>query len=492
MNKFLNLLSLVVVLATTTAIDAAEFTDDNNGMRCAYYNSGFKLQWRQRGGDWSDAAGVAYGDTPYAVAAVQNQRNKMQAIDWDVTELVRYWQNGGETPGGFYLRKLSQDAKSSAQFRSRNFKDSAAHPSLVIEWADGRTTHLQATADSTMTCTSVGALGEGNRITVGEQASIALVFPFVPEPGAVVRRARLQLHSHKQYGPATEVGVFRLTIPADTEQDPQAGFAARFPRDEGIYQHPAVVFATGFESSDWYEEWSASREPASAEPVSEDAANHFAPLSGKALRVTIEQGKKGGLNLLYRFREKTGAEPDAMHFRYYVRLGESWKPLVSGKMPGFAGTYNRAGWGGRRSDGVNGWSARGAYKVASSAQGDAYALGSYIYHADSSTKFGDLVGWNLGNTGLIEKNRWYSVEQYVRLNTPGKADGEVKAWLDGVLVYQRRGLRFRDIPDLHIETLWMNVYHGGVDAAPSDLNLFIDNVVIAREYIGPAAGLGEP
>lgn len=181
-----------------------------------------------------------------------------------------------------------------------------------------------------------------------------------------------------------------------------------------------------------------------------------------------------------------------MHFRYYLRLGENWKPLVSGKMPGFAGTYNRAGWGGRRSDGVNGWSARGAYKVAAAARGAEYGLGSYIYHADSSTKFGDLVGWNLGKTGVIDKNRWYSVEQSVRLNTPGKADGELKAWLDGTLVFHRTGLRFRDVPDLRIETLWMNVYHGGVDTAPSDLSLYIDNVVIAREYIGPAAGFDAP
>ena len=31
----------------------------------------------------------------------------------------------------------------------------------------------------------------------------------------------------------------------------------------------------------------------------------------------------------------------------------------------------------------------------------------------------------------------------------------------------------------------MNVYHCGIDDAPKDLVLFIDNVVVARRYIGP-------
>lgn len=32
---------------------------------------------------------------------------------------------------------------------------------------------------------------------------------------------------------------------------------------------------------------------------------------------------------------------------------------------------------------------------------------------------------------------------------------------------------------------WMNVYHGGTTPSPSDQHLFIDNVVVARKYIGP-------
>src|SRR5690606_31257881 len=102
--------------------------------------------------------------------------------------------------------------------------------------------------------------------------------------------------------------------------------------------------------------------------------------------------------------------------------------------------------------------------------------------------YGSSIGWNLGSTGLLEKNRWYSVEQYVRMNRPKKEDGVLKAWIDGRLALDLTGLRFRDVPELKVESVWMNVYHGGIEDAPADLTLFIDNLIVAKRYIGPMTG----
>ena len=41
------------------------------------------------------------------------------------------------------------------------------------------------------------------------------------------------------------------------------------------------------------------------------------------------------------------------------------------------------------------------------------------------------------------------------------------------------------LAELKIESVWMNVYHGGTRPAARDLSIFIDNVVVARKYIGP-------
>jgi hypothetical protein len=64
-------------------------------------------------------------------------------------------------------------------------------------------------------------------------------------------------------------------------------------------------------------------------------------------------------------------------------------------------------------------------------------------------------------------------------------DGEFEAWIDGRRVIHRTGLIYRRTDQLKIEEVWMDIYHGGTEDAPQDMTLYIDNVVIARSYIGP-------
>ncbi len=71
------------------------------------------------------------------------------------------------------------------------------------------------------------------------------------------------------------------------------------------------------------------------------------------------------------------------------------------------------------------------------------------------------------------------------MNTPEKNDGILRGWVDGRLAFEKTDVRMRDVPNLKIERIWINIYHGGTWAADSDDHLFIDNVVIAEQYIGP-------
>ena len=157
---------------------------------------------------------------------------------------------------------------------------------------------------------------------------------------------------------------------------------------------------------------------------SDDPERKFEPLQGK-LRVKIAEGATGALNTLFKFGKETGKEPEDIYFRYYLRLGDNWnQTLQGGKMPGISGTYGVAGWGGRKSDGRNGWSARRSFGLSIPADnplGGLHPIGTYCYHADM----------------------------------------------------------------LKIEQVWMNVYHGGKKPSPYDQHLFLDNVVIAKQYIGP-------
>ena len=223
--------------------------------------------------------------------------------------------------------------------------------------------------------------------------------------------------------------------------------------------------------------------------VSEDAERGFEPLNGKALRVKIAKGSTGALNTLFKFKKETGAEPEEIYFRYYVRLGNNWnQTLQGGKMPGISGTYGVAGWGGRKVDGTDGWSARGSFDLSippDNPLGGLHPIGTYCYHADMKGWYGDTWGWHNDYRGFLESNRWYSIEQYLKLNAPGKKNGILRAWVDGRPAFEKTDIRFRLVDKLKIEQIWMNVYHGGTKPSPYDQHLFIDNVVIAKKYIGP-------
>ncbi len=63
----------------------------------------------------------------------------------------------------------------------------------------------------------------------------------------------------------------------------------------------------------------------------------------------------------------------------------------------------------------------------------------------------------------------------------------MRAWVDRELAFEKTDVHLRDVPTLRIEKVWMNVYHGGSTPSPNDQYLFIDNIVVARRYIGPMA-----
>lgn len=245
-----------------------------------------------------------------------------------------------------------------------------------------------------------------------------------------------------------------------------------------------ILFACDFESPEWYRAWGLDKPEPTTDTVDQDPERKFEPFAGRALRVKVPKDGNLGSNLRFAFARRLGKEPEEIRFRYYLRLADDWNPdLQGGKMPGASGTYNRAGWGGRPVNGRDGWSARGLF---GRFQNGETPLGFYCYHVDMQGKYGSGWVWDRERLGYLKNNRWYAVEQHIKLNTPGRNDGEMRAWIDGQLAFEKTDVRMRDVPDLKIEMVWFNVYQGGTKPAPSDDHLYIDNVVIARNYIGLA------
>jgi len=255
-------------------------------------------------------------------------------------------------------------------------------------------------------------------------------------------------------------------------------------RSENRATPPAadVVFSCDFESETWYRAWGTSRTDERVDTVAADSARRFEPLEGKALRIRVDRGGHYGTSIQFNFRKRLGEEPEEIYFRYYLRLADDWNPARGGKLPGIAGTYGRAGWGGRPSDGRNGWSARGLFR----GQRDGKTpIGFYCYHADMKGRYGSHWLWERDDRGRLENNRWYCVEQYARMNAPGENDGVLRGWVGGRLAFEKTDVRMRDTDALRIESVWLNVYLGGTWTATSEHHLYVDNVVIARRYVGP-------
>lgn len=116
--------------------------------------------------------------------------------------------------------------------------------------------------------------------------------------------------------------------------------------------------------------------------------------------------------------------------------------------------------------------------------------------------WGQQSGWG----GMLYVNRWYCIETELRLNSvvvasPGfRPDGELRAWVDGRLAYERTGMVFRALPlhdpganparfrpcrELGVRALWFNWFHGGRTPNSVDRTLFVTGLAWARDYLGP-------
>jgi hypothetical protein len=253
--------------------------------------------------------------------------------------------------------------------------------------------------------------------------------------------------------------------------------------DPGPAANPAILLSCGFEDDDWWRAWGSKQPPENTSLIAGTEASGGA---GRSLRVTVARGSHMGTSFAYRFRERLGAEPEEIYFRYDLRFDQDWAQATSGgKLPGISATYGRAGWGGRPVHGNDGWSARGLF--VSQSGGESSAIGFYCYHADMRGKYGD----DLVFQPRLQHGRWYSVEMHCKLNAPGRPgergrnDGILQGWIDGALAFEKTNIRFRDVDALKIEEIWVNVYHGGATPVPrEDIHLYLDNMVIARKPIG--------
>jgi hypothetical protein len=275
------------------------------------------------------------------------------------------------------------------------------------------------------------------------------------------------------------------------------GLAAKYPGDTGIASDPDVLFADNFESGDM-KKWDQQRRAV----MTEDKPN-----AGRwCVQMPMERGKNTGADAIKWFMPGADAvyarfyvkfSPDYQYNHHFVWLGANqrtnkWSAFgKAGRKPD--GTYYSTGmepwfaWGKNPSPGeVN------LYTYYLDMEPDPKMPGKYW--GNGFFPPGPGKGKAANEHRVIPKlNEWQCWEFMIQANTaPDKADGKQAMWVDGKLVGEFAGIRWRNDLDLKVNCLWLEHY-GYDEGDPTkqhwkeSQSVWFDDVVVARRYIGPMA-----
>lgn len=326
--------------------------------------------------------------------------------------------------------------------------------------------------------------------------------------------------------------VRRIRTPAQTVSLPLGDCAS----ESGLARRSDVVFCEPWEKSNWWQN-GYLRDPIVNDPrvaIAKDVARteivSDGCVAGKCLRIQTPKGVTNSLSLYWPLKaaQKT---PEKLFLRYHLKLGRNWTPSMcdekgvitgaGGKFPGladprtWADPSGQCGNGGNPSNGKNCWTMRTNFRDCGNRSGSACAskpnaitrIGSYLYHFGQNDRWGDVASWDgnpsgqtsarqgtcttnsknmfcgSGDGGALVVDKWYRIETQVELNTPGKADGVIRAWIDGVQSFTKTNVQFRTTGHdmLHNRVVWLNVYKGGVQGNCEDSAIFLDQMVLTSE-----------
>jgi hypothetical protein len=65
----------------------------------------------------------------------------------------------------------------------------------------------------------------------------------------------------------------------------------------------------------------------------------------------------------------------------------------------------------------------------------------------------------------LPRGAWVRIDQEVALNTPGQKDGQLRLWVDGSLMIDKRSITFRNKSDVTLAGGRIDLHYGGTDAS---------------------------
>jgi len=301
-----------------------------------------------------------------------------------------------------------------------------------------------------------------------------------------------------------------------------SGIAAKYPGDKNIETDPDVIFVEKFNEgihlnyleplalSKIFKRWDSvkSKEIMSlSSDVPKNSADKF------SLLMTHVGGKSSGGHL-YR-QLLPGFE--YIFSRFYVKFDFDCAPI--GHFGTCLGGYNPPttwpqGGAGARPDGSK------RFTTQVDTYGKNWQWDFYTYwqgmHAHGDGKYWGTTFLVGGSKPPVERGKWICVELMVKMNNPVDAsNGEQAFWIDGRL-WRRgeqvvshfgpdfpkgqwtggwwrpdensnqsfEGFKWRSIEDLAVNFIWLELYMPNVSSGHVS-KVWFDNIVVAKEYIGP-------
>lgn len=315
---------------------------------------------------------------------------------------------------------------------------------------------------------------------------------------------------------STVAGALGLTVTSANASSTVAGEADTSTVERRLLDDPDVLWVGTWDSADWQKRHGVG---SFGNSVNTAVGDFTAGGSGNQLRAKASSGSTNGFFYHANLASAGVGELDEAYYRYrvYFPADYVWQNATGGghgKLPGLAGKIaggpdSRVGSGGRRWNGSteitaanlddqDSWSARLLWMKDG-------GLSTYLYVPDpdhlgpasANSYFGYATRCKVepGNTRssnkLFNKGAWNTVEQHVRMNTPGQSDGIFELWMNGELCVRMTDVRFRSArhPDVRISQQYVTWFYGGptTDAPDRDSYIHFDDAVLSRSYIGPRA-----
>jgi len=283
-------------------------------------------------------------------------------------------------------------------------------------------------------------------------------------------------------------------VAAPDELPEGPGLAAKYTGDVNLSRDASVLFADDFESGD-LKKWD---DKSGSIIVTSEKPNAGA----KCAAAPMEKGKNNGGEAKKWFlpgadrvfaRTYVRFSPDYQYAHHFLTLlasprSDRWKPFgKAGLKPD--GTYF--------STGMEPWFAWGKNPPPGELNLYSYSMDMDVdakmnkYWGNGFFPPGPQRGKAASETKVMPKlDTWQCWEFMVQCNTPGKADGRQAMWLDGKLVGDFPGIRWRDDPAVKVNCFWLQ--HYGYDESDPTRQfhktrqaVWFDDVVIATQYVGP-------